>query len=233
MSVDFREESTPRRVVIVGAGEQGEIACEYFTRDSPHEVVAFAVERELMSAEEHAGLPVVPLEELRVRFPPSEFRAFVAISSTQLNRVRRRLFGSVKSQGYRCLSYVSSHAFVWHNVEIGENAFVFEDNVLQHRVRIGHNVVLWSGNHVGHRTTIGDDTFVSSHVVISGYCNIGSGCFLGVNSCLGDNLLVGDDCVIGAGAVLVKDAEDRRVYVGNPARALERDSFDTFGVAGA
>ena len=35
----------PRKIVIVGDGEFAEIACEYFTHDSPHEVVAFAVER--------------------------------------------------------------------------------------------------------------------------------------------------------------------------------------------
>ena len=34
-----------RKLVIVGAGEFGEIAYEYFTFDSEYEVVAFAVEK--------------------------------------------------------------------------------------------------------------------------------------------------------------------------------------------
>jgi sugar O-acyltransferase (sialic acid O-acetyltransferase NeuD family) len=220
----------PQRVVVVGAGEQADIAHEYLTHDSPHEVVGFAVERAFLDRDTHRGLPVVPLDELGARFDPGSYRTLVAISSTQLNRVRRRLFGLVKDAGFTCITYVSSRAFVWRNVEIGENSFVFEHNVLQHQVRVGDNVVLWSGNHVGHQSVIEDDCFISSHVVIPGYCRIGRGSFLGVNSCLADGLTLGPDCVVGAGAVLVRDAEARTVYVGNPARALDKDSFETFGV---
>ncbi len=219
-----------RRLVLVGAGENAEIAFEYFTHDSPYTVVAFAVEQAFLSEREKFDLPVVALERVTEDFPPGEHDAFVAISSTQLNRVRTRLYETVKAAGYACASYVSSHAFVWRNVAIGENTFVFESNVLQHHVSVGDNVVLWSGNHVGHRTVIHDNCFVSSHVVISGYCNIGENAFLGVNASLADGITIGRDCVVGAGAVVVKDTEPRGVYVGNPARPTGGDAFQTFGV---
>jgi sugar O-acyltransferase (sialic acid O-acetyltransferase NeuD family) len=220
----------PSRVVIVGAGEQAEIACEYFTHDSPHEVVGFAVDAAYRDRNELFGLPVVDFERIGETFPPSEYRAFVAISSTQLNRVRTRLYLEVKRLGYACETYVSSHAFVWRDVEIGENSFIFENNVLQYGVSVGDNVILWSGNHVGHQTSIADNCFVASHVVISGFCKIGESCFLGVNSCFADELSVAADCVVGAGAVVVKDTEPKGVYVGNPARRLDHDSFVAFGV---
>jgi sugar O-acyltransferase (sialic acid O-acetyltransferase NeuD family) len=219
-----------RKIVIVGAGEQAEIACEYFTHDSPHEVVGFAVDAQYRDAEELLGHPVIDFEQISERFGPDRHRAFVAISSTHLNRVRMRLFGEVKALGYTCETYVSSHAFVWRDVEIGENSFIFENNVLQYGVTVGDNVILWSGNHVGHQTSIAEHCFVSSHVVISGFCKIGRSCFLGVNSCFGDNITVAPDCVVGAGAVVVKDTEPRGVYVGNPARRLDHDSFAAFGV---
>lgn len=217
-------------IVIVGAGENADIAYEYFTHDSDRTVAAFAVEREYLDAAEHLGLPVVALDYLSGRYPPSGYDTFVAISSTQLNRVRERLFRQVKELGYTCASFVSPHAFVWHNVKVGENTFIFENNVLQHLVEIGDNVVLWSGNHVGHRTKIADHVFIASHVVISGYCSIGEYTFMGVNASVGDNVTIGRDNVIGAGAVVVKNLEPRGVYVGNPARASGRDSFVSFGV---
>lgn len=220
-----------QRVVIVGAGEQADIAYEYFTHDSPHEVVAFAAEAAYREADEHEGLPVVDLEQLAQRYPPEEHRAFVAISSQKLNRLRRRLYDIVKGQGFTCVSYVSPHAFVWRNVTIGENCFVFESNVLQHHVSVGDNCVLWSGNHVGHRTVIEEDAFVSSHVVISGFCRIGARSFVGVNSSFGDGVSLAPDSVVGAGAVVVKSiAEPRGVHVGSPAKPTGRDSFQTFGV---
>lgn len=219
-----------RKIVVVGAGEQAAMAYEYFTYDSPDEVVAFAVESRFLDRDELFGLPVVPFEGMRESHDPTTHHAFVAISSTELNRVRMRLYAQIKEWGYACASYVSSRAFVWRGVEIGENAFVLENNVLQYGVRVGDNVVLWSGNHVGHQTRIEDHCFVASHVVISGFCKIGESSFLGVNCCFADEVTVAPDCVIGAGAVVVKDTEPRRVYVGNPARALDRDSFETFDV---
>ena len=212
------------KIVIVGDGETAELAYEYFTHDSPHEVVAFAVEREYKKKEELFGLPVVDFEEVEARYPPAEFKAFVAISYNQLNRVRARLFRETKRKGYRCLSYVSSRAFVWHNVELGENCFIFENNVVQYGVRVGDNVVLWSGNHVGHQTVIKDNVFISSHVVVSGYCEVGENCFLGVNASVANNVKIGKDCLIGMGAVVHKDTEERKVYVGHPAKPI-KDSF--------
>src|SRR5262249_25091408 len=182
------------RLVIVGTGETAEIAFEYFTYDSPHEVVAFSAEAEFLKTDVFCDLPVVPFEQLAATYPPATHRAFVAVSSTQLNRVRRRLYNEVKALGFECVSYVSSRAFAWGNVQIGENTFVFENNVLQHKVRVGDNVVLWSGNHVGHQTVIEDDCFISSHVVISGFCRIGRSCFLGVNSCVADFRSLAEDC---------------------------------------
>ncbi|MDQ1707128.1 MAG: hypothetical protein QOJ88_339 [Pyrinomonadaceae bacterium] len=217
------------KIVIVGDGETAELAYEYFTYDSPHEVVAFSVEREYAKKEELFGLPVVFFEDLESRFAPAEHSAFVAISYTKLNRVRARLYQETKRKGYNIVSYVSSKAFVWRNVEIGENCFILENNVLQYAVRVGNNVVLWSGNHVGHQTVIADNAFVSSHVVISGYCEIGQNCFLGVNSCIANNVKIAQDCFIGMGAVINKDTEAQKVYVGNPSRVI-KDSFDVFGL---
>jgi sugar O-acyltransferase (sialic acid O-acetyltransferase NeuD family) len=218
------------KIIIIGDGETAELACEYFTHDSPHDVVAFSVEREYLKKQELFGLPIIPFEDLTDRYDPAEYVAFVAISYTQLNRVRARLYQETKRKGYSLVSYVSSKAFVWRNVEIGENCFILENNVLQYAVKVGNNVVLWSGNHVGHQTIIRDNVFVSSHVVISGYCDIGENCFLGVNSSLANNLTIAKDCLIGMGAVVNKNTEARQVYVGNPAKPLGKDTFAVYGV---
>jgi len=194
-----------KKLVIVGAGETAEIACEYFTFDSEFEVVGFAVDRQFITSKFIAGLPVIPLDELELKFPPIDYWAFAAASSTKLNRVRSHLYVQVKNKNYRIASYISSKAFIWRNAQIGENCFIFEDNTIQPFVKIGNNVVLWSGNHIGHNSTIQDHCFLSSHVVVSGFCNIGESSFLGVNSTVINNINIGKDCFIGAGALIQKD----------------------------
>lgn len=218
------------KVVIIGAGEFAEIAYEYFTYDSSYEVAAFSVEKQFIEKKELFGLPVVAFEELETLYEPLKYKVFVAVTYTQLNRVRTRLYKEAKRKGFSVASYVSSNAFVWRNVKVGENCFIFENNVVQYHVEIGNNVVLWSGNHIGHRTRIQDNCFISSHVVVSGYCEVGENSFLGVNSSVVDFTKIAEDCIVGAGAVIIKDTEEGKVYVGNPAKPLEKSSFAAFKV---
>lgn len=203
-----------KKLVIIGDSAFAEVAFEYFSYDSPYEVAAFAVEKDYLKRTSLFGLPVVAFEELQDNYPPDQYEAFAALVYTQHNRLRTRLYREAKKKGYRMASFVSPHAFVWRNVELGEHCFIFENNVIQPFVRIGSNVVLWSGNHVGHHSRIGDNCFIASHAVISGFTNIGENCFMGVNVTVHNNINIGDDCIIGAGAVVSKDIPDGAVLKG-------------------
>lgn len=209
-----------KKLVIVGAGEFAQIAFEYFTHDSDYEVSAFTVESAYLRESSLCGKPVVPYEALEHSHPADSYEAFVAIPATQLNSLRKRFYLDSRAKGYRLASYISSRAFVWRNATLGDNVFVFENNVIQPFVSLGNNCILWSGNHVGHRTVIRDHVFIASHAVISGYCEIGERCFIGVNSTFNDKVSVAERCVIGSGALVVRDTEPGRIYVGSPARAV-------------
>ncbi len=220
-----------RKLIIVGTGEFGQIAYDYFTYDSDYEVAGFAVERDFFSESQLYGLDVVAVDEMVERFPPGEYDAFVAITYPKLNRVRTRVYRKCKELGYTLASYISSRAFVWHNVKIGENTFIFEDNTIQFRATIGNNVVLWSGNHIGHGSVIEDNCWLTSHDVISGFCHVGRNCFLGVNVTVGDRVTIAEDVVVGAGSVTVKDLPEKgRVYIGSPAKPIKRTSYEQFNV---
>lgn len=205
-----------KKLIIVGDSAFAEIAYEYFTYDSEFEVVAFSVEREYLKRETLFDLPVVPFETVEKKYAPGEeeYYFYAAAVYTQGNKLRERLFLQAKEKGYKAASYISSRCFVWRNVEIGEHAFIFEDNTVQPFVKIGANAVLWSGNHIGHHSTIGDHCFISSHVVISGFCNIGERVFMGVNSTVANNVNIGANCVVGAAATVVGDVEDNQTVVG-------------------
>jgi sugar O-acyltransferase (sialic acid O-acetyltransferase NeuD family) len=208
------------KIVIFGAGETGHLAYEYFTHDpdyKDYEVVAFCLDPEYIKDEQICGLPVVSSEEVTSKYPPAEYAAFAAASSGHLNRDREKLYNSAKDKGYKLVSYISARAFVWHNVEIGENCFILEDNTLQPFTKVGNNVVMWSGNHLGHRSVIEDHCFITSHVVISGYCNIGHHSFIGVNATLANDLTIAPDNFIALGTTLTKNTEEDGFYIGTPA----------------
>jgi sugar O-acyltransferase (sialic acid O-acetyltransferase NeuD family) len=216
------------KLVIIGDGETAEIAYEYFTSDINYEVVAFSAEKKFMKNNALFGLPVVAFEEVEKIYSPKDYKAFVAISFTQLNRLRTRLYKLTKEKGYSVCSYVSPEAFIGKNVELGENCFVFENVSIQRGVKVGNNVIFWSGCVIGHRSTIYDNCFFSEHVALAGFCDVGENCFFGINSCVSNNLKIAKDTIIGAGSVVLQSTEEAKIYVGNPAKPLLNKSIERF-----
>ena len=204
--------SDRKPVVIFGTGDYARTAAIYMREDSSLEVVAFTVDGEHLSADELDGAPVVAFEELASSHPPSSHAMLVAIGFSGVNKARAAVYDRCKAHGYELVTYVNSKATSWGHVELGDNCFVFEENVIQPNVRIGNDVVLWSGNHIGHDSEIGDHCFIASHAVISGNVRIGPYCFVGVNATVRDGVTIAPECVIGAGALVMRDTQRGEVY---------------------
>uniref|UniRef100_A0A6M3K9P5 Putative hexapeptide repeat-containing transferase n=1 Tax=viral metagenome TaxID=1070528 RepID=A0A6M3K9P5_9ZZZZ len=209
-----------KKLIIIGTNPLAEIANEYFTYDSDYSVVAFSVEKEFIEHDRFFNKPVVSFDKLEKLYPPQNYSVFVSLGYGHMNNDRTHIYLKAKEKGYKIASYLSSNAFVWRNVEIGEHCFIFENNTVQPFVKVGNNVIMWSGNHIGHHSIIKDNCFISSHVVISGLCTIGKNCFLGVNSTISNNLTIADNCIIGAGTNVINDLIESGTYVGNPARKI-------------
>ncbi len=212
------------RLLVFGAGDIARLAHFYFTTDSPHEVSAFTVDRTHRDREDFLKLPLVDFEQAPERYPPSEYKMFVALSYAKMNRLRAEKYFQAKKLGYELVSYVSSRCTFLTEYAIGENCFILEDNTIQPFVRIGNNVTLWSGNHIGHDSVIDDHCFVSSHVVISGHVRVQSYCFIGVNATLRNSITIAPGTLVGAGALIMKDTEPNGVYLGARAERFRKDS---------
>jgi len=197
-----------QEIVVFGTGEIAELADFYFRHDSKFKVAGFTVDEEYLKDSEFHGRPVVPFERVMKSFPPQRYGLFVAVSYSKINELRAAKVAAARAAGYQLVSYVSSRATIFPELQVKENCFILEDNTIQPFARIGANVTLWSGNHIGHHSVIEDDVFIASHVVVSGGVRIGQGSFLGVNVTLRDHVTIGKQCVIGAGALVLEDQSD-------------------------
>ncbi len=221
-----------KNLVIIGIGEFAQIAHTYFQSDSHYDVIAFAADELYIKSEKVKNLPVIPLQLLTKELSPDQVNAFIAVTYTRLNRDRLSLYNRVKEMGYNCASYISTRAYSSSEATIGENTFIFENNVIQTGVNIGNNCIIWSGNHIGHQSVIKNNVYISSHVTISGYCTIEDNCFIGVNSCLADNIKIAKDCVIGMGATVNKTIKIPGTVVKSPGFATATaTSYDLFKIS--
>jgi sugar O-acyltransferase (sialic acid O-acetyltransferase NeuD family) len=219
-----------KKLILFGDSAFAEIAYEYFTYDSEYEVVAFTVSQEFLKKDNLMGIPVIAFEELENLYKPGLYEMHIALVYNNLNRIRIKFYNEAKEKGYILANYISSKSFVWRNVSIGDNCFVFEDNTIQPFVKIGNNNVFWSGNHIGHHSSIGSHNFISSHVVISGFCSIGDANFMGVNATMANNLSIGKDCLIGSAVHIVKSVKDGSLIKGTPNKPEEKSTYELFGI---
>jgi sugar O-acyltransferase (sialic acid O-acetyltransferase NeuD family) len=148
----------------------------------------------------------------------------VPIAYTRVNRLRAEKYHASKALGYELVTYVSSKASVWPDLQIGDNGFVAEKTVIQPYVRIGNDVVIQPGSHVGHHTVVKDHCFLSANVTLLGGVTVEPYCMLGGNATIRNLITVARASVIGAGAVVLRDTQERCVYIGPAARPLPMPS---------
>lgn len=215
-----------KKIVIFGESQLASLAHFYFKHDSPHEVVAFTVDKEYLKNDSFENLPLIAFEDVEKKFPSSEFSMFLPISFKRMSHFRREKYEIAKEKGYNLVSYVSSKATTWPDLDIGDNCFIFEDNTIQPYVKIGNNCVLWSGNHIGHHTTIKDHVFITSHVVISGACRIENHSFIGVNATIRDETVIAEATLVGMGANITKDTKPGEIHLGQSSKLMNKKSID-------
>lgn len=212
------------KVVIFGSGKIADEAYFYLTNDSPHEIVAFTVDGAYATDKEKLGLPVVAFEDVEARYPPGEFKMFVAVGYQDLNKLRAQKYDEAKTKGYDLISYVSSRASNFGGAEVGDNCFVLEFAVIQPCAKVGSNVFIWSGNHIGHHATVGDHCYIAGNCVISGNTVVEPYCFVGVSATIGHEVTIGAESFIGAGSLITKSVGPKSVYITPDTQKFRLDS---------
>ena len=212
------------KIAIFGNGEIAEMADFYFSSDSEYQPEFFVIDDKFVKENKFMGKDIIPLSEYLRDKPENRKKIHVAISFSQVNENRKRIFNLLKKDNCNFVSYISSRAYVCKEVKIGNNCFILDGNNLQPYTSYGDNVMLWSGNHIGHRTRIGSHSYVSSHVCLSGFCKIGEANFFGVNSCMADYSETGYGCIIAMGAKVSGKIGDKSViYTDSKMKIIDNE----------
>lgn len=218
------------KVIIFGIGEISQIASQYLISDRRYDVIGYCLDKEYIREKKFNDLPVLEFDNIEEKYPINQYKLFIPLSYTKVNKLREQKFLEAKKKGYSLVTYVHPKATVSSNAKIGENCFIFEDNTIQSFVIIEENCIVWSGNHIGHHSIIKANCFISSHVVVSGGCEIGKNTFVGVNSTLRDHIKIGESNVIGAGSLILSNTEDNQVFMEKATEASKVPSHRLKGI---
>jgi UDP-3-O-[3-hydroxymyristoyl] glucosamine N-acyltransferase len=105
-------------------------------------------------------------------------------------------------------------------IEIGEGSFIGANCILTTNIKIGKHAILNRGNQIGHDCLIGNYFSAMPGAIVSGNVLIGDRVYLGTNSSIIEKKELTNDVTIGAGGVVIRNIEDKGVYVGVPVKKV-------------
>lgn len=115
-----------------------------------------------------------------------------------------------KSAYIGCQATVEKATFVGNNASVGP------------AVRLGVGCIINTSAVVDHESMIGDYTHISVNATVAGRCRIGRNVMIGAGAVIVDGISIADSVIVGAGAVVVRDIDEPGVYVGVPAKRLNK-----------
>ena len=167
------------------------------------------------SKESFMGLPVKPISS----FDPDKNIAVICVGDpVQKQTLIRQL---PKNTEFETLIHPT--VIMSKFVEVGIGSIICAGSILTCNIKLGKFVHLNLNTTVGHDCVIGDYATTAPAVNLSGNTDIGDNVYMGTNSAIREKINIVDDVVIGMGAIVVNDLLTPGIYIGNPAKKLERN----------
>jgi len=103
---------------------------------------------------------------------------------------------------------------------IGEGVIIQQFSSISSNVEIGEHCIINCNCIIGHDSQIGDYSSIMPQVGIMGKCVVGVRSYFGVGAKVLPGVSIGKDTIIGAGAIVIRDVDEKVTVVGNPAKRI-------------
>lgn len=188
-----------KKIYIYGAGGHG-LVCADVAFDMGYEEVIFL--------DDYKGLAFN--KELE------KFDIFIAIGT---NEIREKISQKVEQCGFNIVNLIHKSAIISPSAKIAKSGVLIMPRVVVNAgACIGRGAILNSACVVEHECEIGDFSHISVGAKCAGNVKVGKLCLMGINSAILPNLSLCDESILAGGALLARDAREKGVYVGVPAR---------------
>jgi sugar O-acyltransferase (sialic acid O-acetyltransferase NeuD family) len=144
---------------------------------------------------------------------------------------RESVMLKAKSVGFDFGTLVHPDVKMSDFIEIGTGTVICAGNIITTNIKLGEHCQINLDCTIGHDVVMGDYTTLAPGVHVSGWVHTGKRVYIGtgaviVNGTSENPLHIVDDAIIGAGAVVTKSLEEPDVYVGSPARPIQKKTND-------
>jgi UDP-perosamine 4-acetyltransferase len=210
--------SSPRRLIVVGAGSHAKVIIEAIRAASAGEVVGLV---DPSPAEDRLlGVPVLGGDEILPRLRAEGLdMAVVAVGD---NAVRERIGTELRQMGFILPSILHPSACISPSACVREGAVVMVHAVVGTESMVDSFAIINTSASVDHDNRIGIAAHIAPGCALAGNVRVESRALVGVGSAVRPGIRIGVGAVVGAGSCVVADVPDGAIVGGVPARPLRR-----------
>ena len=130
------------------------------------------------------------------------------------NSIRKKIADSMNVKWYTAIHPSAQIAI---DTVIGEGTVVMANAVINISAIIGNHCIINTGAVVEHDNIISDYVHISPNASLCGTVKVGELTHIGAGVTVKNNTSICENVIIGAGGVVVRDIEEKGVYIGVPA----------------
>lgn len=208
-----------KKLAIIGAGEFGKQVKEMALLSDEYDPIGFF--DDYSEDKQFERLPVLgKIDDINDQFMEDRFDAlFVAIGYNHL-RFKQRLMRRFSRIPFA--NIIHPTAYIEGKATIGKGICLYAMTYIGPGVVLSDGVVVNMYSYIPHDNKIGECASFSGGVNMGGKTDIESCTFVGLGCTVSDNLTICGDVFIGAGALVVKNIIEPGIYIGSPAKKMNR-----------
>lgn len=138
------------------------------------------------------------------------------------NKKRQKQMDFLLTQQLPIASLIAPTATIGLDTSIGAGSLIAHHAHIGPCATIGSGCIINTGAIIEHEVKIDDFTHISVNSTIAGRSRVGKSSFIGASTTVIDNISVGDNIIVGAGGCVVHSLTMSGVYIGIPARKIEK-----------
>ncbi len=201
-----------KTVIIIGAGGHGEVIADIII-SSGDTVVGF-LDDGCEKGKNVLGIPVLGKTDEYANYQDCEF--VIAIGSPA---VRKKISEELPVKWYTA---IHPRAVVSKlGVSIGEGTVIMANAVINPGATVGRHCIINTSTIVEHDNILKDFVHLSPKTALAGNVQVGENTHIGIGAQVIQGIKIASDVIIGAGAVVVKNIDEKGTYVGVPARRIK------------
>lgn len=199
-------------VVIIGASGHGKVIADIIIK-SGDRVVGF-LDDGIEKGSLVAGIEVLGATDDYAKWAGCSF--VIAIGDPY---VREKIADKLPVKWYTAIHPTAVISSL--DVKIGEGTVVMANAVINSSAKIGKHCIINTAAVIEHDNVLGDFVHISPNAALAGTVQVGKSTHIGVGACVKQVTSIAPDCTIGAGAAVVKNINEKGIYVGTPAKKIK------------